>query len=101
LFVAGRFIIREAIVKDLKVTISEYDWNVIPFPNADGRFILNCVDPRDGEVMFVIPDLVDTNLPDDSKKMLLNVFLTGFHKGARMGARKKAWEIRSALFLTD
>lgn len=88
-------------MKTLSVTISEYEWNIIPFPNIPNKFILNCVDPRDGEVMFVIPDLDMPTLEDSEKKCILNVFLTGYYKGLRVGADKKAREIRRVLNLMD
>ncbi len=87
-------------MKHLGVNPSEYKWEAHVMPREDGggaRFQVSCFDPRDGECMFVIPDYPHAAASPEERKYLLNVFLSGYYKGARAGADKKAEEIKKAL----
>lgn len=79
--------------KRLAINPSEYEWKIIDLDVC----VIVVTDPRDGEqIIHTLWEYTDEP-DDDQKKMLLNIYLRGFHHGTRHGAEKKVDEIKKAL----
>lgn len=82
--------------KRLGTGISEYTWHIGQYnPNSE-MYSLNVVDPRDGEVI-IMSQWPHAVISDGDRKIMLNIYLSAFYRGARHGAEKKAREVRIAL----
>ena len=84
--------------KRLATGISEYVWSLGLYNPNSNTYSLNVVDPRDGEVI-IMSQWTHSYIDDNARKIMLNIFLCAFYKGARHGAEKKAREIRTAIGL--
>lgn len=85
--------------KDLGVTISGYAWQL-------NNGVVVATDRNDGECM-ILGKCPDFMLPqteeqvEEFKKFVLNLFVSGWWKGARYGAEKKMIELRKSLGIED